>query len=162
MWHPLKSRDWFKLDFGCEQPIIDYDRGFFPAERGSFLRCWLWPDYRKALALVENETIKGYGVIRACRTGFKIGPLFADDEQGADLLFRALAGTANGKPVYLDCPEPNRLATELATRYGLSPVFETARMYRGAIPAVSIDRTYGVTILSSVDAQRRHTYGKAK
>jgi GNAT superfamily N-acetyltransferase len=134
-----------QIGFGYEQPIIDYDRAFFPAERSSFLRCWLWPDHRKALALVENETIKGYGVIRACRTGFKIGPLFADDEQGADLLFRALAGTANGEPVYLDCPEPNRSATDLATRYRLSPVFETARMYRGRVPDISLPRTYGIT-----------------
>jgi Acetyltransferase (GNAT) domain len=97
------------------------------------------------LALIEDGTVQGYGVIRTCRRGFKIGPLFANSEQTADLLFRGLAVNAKGEPVYLDCPEPNRLATELATRYGLSPVFETARMYRGAIPAVSIDRTYGVT-----------------
>ena len=134
-----------QIGFDRGQQILDYDRAFFPARRGSFLRCWLWPDQRKPLALVENGRIKGYGVIRACRRGFKIGPLFADNEEGADLLFCGLVANANGEPVYLDCPEPNRSATDLATRHGLSPVFETARMYRGRFPDVSLSRTYGIT-----------------
>jgi hypothetical protein len=133
------------IGFGWEQRIIDYDQAFFPADRASFLRCWICPDHRTALALTEKGAVKGYGVIRACRMGFKIGPLFADNEEAADLLFRALAVKANGNLVYLDCPEPNRSATDLATRYGLSPVFETARMYRGRAPYVSLSRTYGIT-----------------
>jgi Acetyltransferase (GNAT) domain/Acetyltransferase (GNAT) family len=125
--------------------VVDYDRAFFPADRGAFLRCWLRPKERKGLALVEDGTIRGYGVIRACRSGFKIGPLFADTDEGADLLFRALAGGVKGREVFLDCPEPNRSATDLAERYGLSPVFETARMYRGAAPDLPLARTFGIT-----------------
>jgi hypothetical protein len=124
------------------EAIIAYDRAFFPADRGAFLRCWL---QRRALAVVERGKLRGYGVIRDCRTGFKIGPLFADAPEQADLLLRALACTGNGQVVFLDCPEPNRAATDLACRYGLSPVFETARMYRGAIPDLAISRTYGMT-----------------
>ena len=30
----------------------------------------------------------GYGVLRECHQGYKIGPLFADDEDVADSLFR--------------------------------------------------------------------------
>jgi Acetyltransferase (GNAT) domain/Acetyltransferase (GNAT) family len=128
-----------------KEAVMAYDRGFFPANRGTFLRCWLRPQQRKALALVEDRTVRGYGVIRACRKGFKIGPLFADTDEGADLLLRALAGSASGELVFLDCPEPNKSATALALRCGLSPVFETARMYRGAVPGPSISRTYGIT-----------------
>jgi hypothetical protein len=43
----------------------------------------------------------------------------------------------------LDCPEPNRSAT--TTQHGLYPVFETARMYRGRVPDLSLARTYGIT-----------------
>jgi hypothetical protein len=77
--------------------------------------------------------------------GFKIGPLFADHDDGADLLFNALTAGAEGRPVFLDCPEPNRSATDLATRHGLSPVFETARMYRGPAPDLPLSRIYGIT-----------------
>ena len=84
-------------------------------------------------------------MFRACCEGYKIGPLFADGEHEADDLFRALAACAGGSPVFLDLPEPNRAAVELATRYGLSPVFETARMYKGPRPDMSLSRTYGIT-----------------
>jgi GNAT superfamily N-acetyltransferase len=128
-----------------EETILAYDRAFFPASRDTFLRCWLRPEQRKAMALVENSQVRGYGVIRACRDGFKIGPLFADNDEGANLLFRALAAGANGQPVFLDCPEPNRSATDLAIRYGMSPVFETARMYRGPAPDLPLRRICGIT-----------------
>jgi Acetyltransferase (GNAT) domain len=128
-----------------EEAVLAYDRAFFPAARDAFLRCWLRPEPRKAMALIEDGTVRGYGVIRACRKGFKIGPLFADSAEVANLLFRALAGTANCALVFLDCPQPNTSAIDLASRCGLSPVFETARMYRGAAPDISISRTYGIT-----------------
>jgi hypothetical protein len=125
--------------------VMSYDRAFFPAERDTFMRCWLQPRQRTALVLIEDGAVHGYGVIRQCRSGFKIGPLFVDTEAGADLLFRALASTAKGREVFLDCPEPNLAATDLAGRYGLSPVFETARMYRGPAPALPLPRIYGIT-----------------
>ncbi|MGE4218914.1 MAG: GNAT family N-acetyltransferase [Alphaproteobacteria bacterium] len=125
--------------------LIAYDRPFFPAPRDAFLSCWLNPAHRASLALIRDGAIAGYGTIRACREGFKIGPLFAEDAAGADLLFRGLAARANGEPVYLDPPEVNAAAVALARRYGLSPCFETARMYRGPAPALPLDRIFGIT-----------------
>jgi hypothetical protein len=125
--------------------VADYDRAFVPGDRAAFLRCWLRPDRRRALALVAEGAVRGYGVIRACREGFKIGPLFADAPEGADLLFRALAAGAEGGPLFLDVPEPHGAAVELATRYGLAPAFETARMYRGPAPDLPLHRIFGIT-----------------
>jgi hypothetical protein len=65
--------------------VLSYDQPFFAAPREAFLRCWLRPDARKAIAFVEDGTIKGYGVARACRSGYKIGPLFANAEREAHL-----------------------------------------------------------------------------
>jgi ribosomal protein S18 acetylase RimI-like enzyme len=126
-------------------PVLSYDTAFFPADREAFLRCWLRPERRTALALVEDGSVRGYGVIRACRDGFKIGPLFAESAGAADLLFRALAAEAKGSTVFLDVPEPNRAAVDLASRYGLAPAFETARMYRGPAPSLPLDRIFGIT-----------------
>jgi hypothetical protein len=125
--------------------ILAYDPGFFPAPRESFLRCWLQPDRRRAIALIRHGNIDGYGVLRTSRSGSKIGPLFAASESDADALFRSLASTAGDGPVFLDVPEPNRAALALAARYGLSPSFETARMYRGLAPALSLGAIYGIT-----------------
>jgi len=133
------------IDADLVESVLAYDRAFFPAARDAFLRCWLRPEQRKGLALIEDGALRGYGVIRACRSGFKIGPLFADHYEGADLLFRALAAGAKDAEVFLDCPEPHHPATGLSASHGLSPVFETARMYRGPAPALPLDRIYGIS-----------------
>ena len=64
------------------------------------------------------------------------------------LLLASSTGTAHaqpGEPVQLDVPASNPVALELARSHGLRPVFETARMYAGAAPALPIDRTFGIT-----------------
>jgi hypothetical protein len=117
-----------------------------PAPRDRFLAAWLGAcPTRRGLALIQDGAVTGYGVVRRCRTGFKIGPLFAEDAVGADALFRALAADAAGGEVFLDLPEPNGVAKALVEGYGLAPVFETARMYRGIDPDLSIPRTFGIT-----------------
>jgi hypothetical protein len=52
---------------GLEEAVIAHDRAFFPAARDTFLRCWLRPEQREGIALVENGTVRGYGLIRASR-----------------------------------------------------------------------------------------------
>ena len=127
------------------QQLIVYDARHFGAPRPAFLRCWLRPDRRRALVALRDGEIAGLGAIRECRKGFKIAPLFADDEQVAEALFTALAGAADGAAVYLDTPQTNRAAVALAERHGLTPVFETARMYKGRAPELPIERIFGIT-----------------
>lgn len=123
-----------------------YDQPFFPADRSAFLRCWLQLAGSTALAYVEGGALKGYGVLRPCREGYKIGPLFADDPEIAERLFAALvASTDAGATIALDTPEVNPQATALARRHGMTAVFETARMYTGDAPAMPLERFYGVT-----------------
>ncbi len=126
--------------------LLNYDRPFFPGPREAFLTCWLRPgDLRFGEALVEDGAVRGYGVLRRCHEGYKIGPLFAETPDEADLLFRALAAETAGGPVFLDPPLPNAAAVALAERYGMAPVFETARMYRGKTPELPLPRIFGIT-----------------
>lgn len=126
--------------------IIDYDQRFSPARREVFLREWLKEqDTRQSVALLQGGSISGFGTIRACREGFKIGPLFSDTDVGADLIFRALVANVGGGEIFLDTPEPNAEAKALCVRHGLSPVFETARMYRGTLPDMPLSRIFGIT-----------------
>jgi ribosomal protein S18 acetylase RimI-like enzyme len=126
--------------------LLAYDRGFFPAPRERFLDAWIAQPGTVALALCRGETLLGYGVIRPCRVGWKIGPLFSDTPGGAQTLLDALtARLDDGATVALDVPETNREAVALAVRHGMRPTFETARMYDGPAPEVSLERTYGIT-----------------
>jgi hypothetical protein len=125
--------------------VLDYDRKFFPAPRPAFLSHWLAPRRGAALVKLDGDDIGGLGAIRACRQGYKIGPLYANDEGVAQSLFFELAAHARGSNIFLDVPEPNVAAMRLAERNGLTPVFETARMYTGPAPSLSLARLYGVT-----------------
>ncbi|SON57100.1 Acetyltransferase (GNAT) family protein [Hartmannibacter diazotrophicus] len=125
--------------------IAAYDAPLFPAPRAAFIRAWASTPGHHARAYVEDGTVRGFGVIRPCRTGHKIGPLFAETSEFAEALFLSLAETAKGEAVVLDPPEPNSAAVALAERYGLAPVFETARMYRGPAPSLDLSRIYGIT-----------------
>ncbi len=128
------------------ESLADYDRRCFPAPRQTFLRAWLSMPESSASAWVEQDAIRGYGVIRRCRKGHKIGPLFADDPAIADALFRVLSARAEpGEPVYLDVPQPNADGLQLVRRYGMEEVFRTARMYTGEPPDIELASVYGVT-----------------
>ena len=128
------------------ETVLDYDRAFFPSERARFLRAWLQQSGAAAFGFVDGGRLQGYGLVRRCRSGWKIGPLFADSEAIAEALYAALAGhAAVGEPVFLDLPEPNAAANALARRHGMKMVFETARMYTGTAPSVPMERMYGVT-----------------
>ncbi|HSF96743.1 MAG TPA: GNAT family N-acetyltransferase [Thermohalobaculum sp.] len=133
-----------RADAGAAE-IEAFDRAFFPAPRGRFLRAWLGQPGHVVRALVEDGLVTGYGVLRPCGEGAKVGPLFAAGEADAEVLFRALAAGAPEGPVFLDTPEPNAAALSLAARFGMAPVFETARMYRGPAPDLPLARTFGIT-----------------
>ncbi|MBL1174963.1 GNAT family N-acetyltransferase [Pantanalinema sp. GBBB05] len=123
-----------------------YDRAFFPEHRSGFLRSWFNQPESIALGILEQGKLAGYGMIRVCRSGYKIGPLFADRPELAEILFLALKSRIkSGKPIYLDVPEPNQTAVALATTYQMRLVFETARMYTGEFPDLPLHRLFGVT-----------------
>jgi GNAT superfamily N-acetyltransferase len=125
--------------------IERYDRPFFP-ERCSFLECWIAGPGTVAVGILHDRRLAGYGVMRPCRTGWKIGPLFADTPEQAERLFGHLRSRAPADgPVFLDIPEVNPAALELVKRHGMSAAFETARMYTGTFPSLPLDRLYGVT-----------------
>ncbi len=134
---PLTEIPWEQLQ--------EYDRDHFGYARPAFLEAWIRLNW--GYAWVESGELQGYGVIRACREGFKIGPLFADSPQIADRLFQTLRITAADQPVYLDIPDRNLEAQALVQCYGMQPVFECARMYAGEPPQVNLQQIYGVTSL---------------
>lgn len=128
------------------EQVCAYDAPFFPGPRAAFLRCWIHQPQSMALGLVKNGDLVGYGVIRPCRSGAKVGPLFADSPDIADRLFVALRSHAPAiAPVFLDIPTVNPAAAALVERYGMVKGFETARMYIGPPPRLPMDRLFGVT-----------------
>jgi len=131
-------------DVGHEA-LAAYDRGAFPAPRHAFLDGWLRPAGGATLAVVRAGAVRGYGVVRPCREGAKVGPLFADTPADAARILDGLAAHVGDAPLFLDVPAPNAAAIRLAERRGMVPVFETARMYLGDPPDEPVERIFGVT-----------------
>jgi len=138
---PLKSVVW--------SGVLELDRECFPAVRERFLRAWTSQPDAVSFAMTDPiaaHRVLGYGVIRPCFVGWKIGPLFARNAEVADTLFRSLlASIPAGAPFWLDVAEPNTAATAMADRLGMKEVFATARMYTGPAPELRLDLVFGIT-----------------
>jgi GNAT superfamily N-acetyltransferase len=121
------------------------DATIFPAPRPAFLRAWIGAPGHIGRALMRDDRLAAWGVIRPCRRGWKVGPLVADDRAAAEAVLSALTADIGGGEIFLDVPSLNHEAVALAQGLGLAPVFETARMYTGRVPPLRLERVFGVT-----------------
>jgi hypothetical protein len=123
-----------------------YDNLFFPADRKKFLSKWIKQPESSTFVYIADKQIQGYAMIRRCREGYKIGPLFADNFTIANKLFKSLVNSVKeNSPVFLDIPEINQNAVTMAALHKMEKVFATARMYTRNFPNLPIDKIYGVT-----------------
>lgn len=127
--------------------VSEYDLECFGCERDKFLKAWIESPNATSLGYLIDGKLHGFGVIRECREGFKIGPLFADDAKIAEALFTALSHHAKDRLLSLDIPEINAEAVEMAKRHKLTEVFGCARMYFGDPPPMNWTKTFGITTL---------------
>jgi GNAT superfamily N-acetyltransferase len=125
--------------------LSEFDARHFPARRDAFLRSWISEPQSTALAVESNGALTAFGMIRAFDNGYSIGPLFAETPELAQSMFHALSAHQPGESVFLDVPQVNTDALNLAKNHGMTQVFETARMYTGQIKALPLANIYGVT-----------------
>ncbi|MFA6358650.1 MAG: GNAT family N-acetyltransferase [Candidatus Omnitrophota bacterium] len=126
--------------------LFNYDDELFFAQRHNFLKCWISQSGHYGLGYLEKNLVRGYGVIRKSFSGYKIGPLFADNHSIAtDILYGLISSLPEKTDFFLDVPEPNVLALSLANSHGMKGAFETIRIYTKEAPAVPLEKWYGVT-----------------
>lgn len=149
---------WQGVAEGCAQPdlvpatalpldaLSAYDRRHFPAERSRFLEKWISRDGTQASVFLHpDESIGGYGVIRRCFEGYKIGPVFADTPDIAESIVDGLTESVSGEVFFFDTPEPNGAAVAMARERHMEEVFGTARMYSRYVPSLPMQEIFGVT-----------------
>lgn len=139
------NHDFLKAEKIPFEKILEYDTRHFFTQRRTFLEKWINQKESTCLVSLKEDCITGYGMIRRCVAGHKIGPLFADTKEIAEELFLALCGYTGSGPVYLDAPECNESAVLIAKKYNMKEVFGTARMYTVKIPKLPLENIYGVT-----------------
>jgi len=130
--------------------LVALDAAVGGVARERFIDAWCLhgeSDDRHTLLVEAQGVPVGLGTIRRCTGPHKLGPLIAPDAGIARRLVRALIERAGAAEVTVDVPEPNRAGVAMLERLGFSAVFETARMYRGAPPAIDVSRLFGVATL---------------
>ncbi len=125
--------------------ILEYDKTGFGFPRPRFMKAWLAMPQSKVFKYSIAGKIKGFCVLRKANVGYKIGPLFADDETIAESLYKTCLDAAPGEDIFLDIPVANEAALRLMQKYGAAYVFECARMYYGSPPKIDISKVYGIT-----------------
>lgn len=123
------------------QAIGDLESLCFPARRDGFLQHWLALPNQSYLHRAGDK-VDGYAVVRKCREGAKIGPLFALNANAAMQLFATQSGL-----VHIDVPAAQTQWLAALTELGLSAGFRTRRMYRGRPPVVHMPGVFGVSSL---------------
>ncbi len=128
------------------QSIQNYLKDFFPSDRSDFNQAWQNQNNAHSRLMLEHDKVVAYGVIRSCDEGFKIGPLFADSPQNAEIILKDLTSTADENAlIFLDITDRNKSVLPLLSARHAEKVFETARMYTGDEPDINIEHTYGIT-----------------
>jgi GNAT superfamily N-acetyltransferase len=134
-----------QISSGDYQEILQYDLSCFGYPRPQFLISWLQMPESKSFKYTKNGVLKGFVHLRKAHTGYKAGPLFADDAITAEALYQACLNAARGKEVYLDIPLCNKEACSLVKKYKASYVFECARMYCGPPPDYDTSKIFGIS-----------------
>jgi predicted GNAT family N-acyltransferase len=137
-------RDLKTVDF---KQLCRYDRRYFPSDRPPFLSTWINQPHGQGYAIINDTELVGYGVIRKATDGFKIAPLFAENEDVAEKLFLALVTFAEGATVFVDVPNINKSGIALFENYQMNPVFECVRMYTEKPPNIDWYKVFAVTTL---------------
>lgn len=127
------------------EELLAYDYKMFCAPREKFLAEWIKMPESYCLAYRGKHGLAGYGVLRKCFRGYKVGPLFANSPDIAENILNGLLHNISGETFYLDVPEPNAAAINLARNFNMSVCFETARVYNGPPPALPLQNIFGIT-----------------
>jgi len=126
--------------------IEAFDHQILGYNRQAFLHSWLQMPNARGLGYYQDNKLQGYGVIRRCLEGYKIGPLFASSQEVAQHLYVGLCAPLQvNELVYLDVCEMNSSAIALANNFQMTKVFETARMYTNPPAELNMSRVFGIT-----------------
>lgn len=137
--HILSAKE---VDF---EKLCQYDALHFGNRRGNFLKEWINQKEGFSSCYVKDNEIRGFAAVRKTSNGYKIGPLFAQNKDMAEVLMLDLVLKIGDADFYLDINEEFIPAVELVNKYGMTKVFETRRMYTKAQPHAKWGEVFGIT-----------------
>lgn len=131
--------------------MVKYDASLWGSSRRSMLRSMISQPETYAFVTFNKEgTVNGYGIVRPCAEGYRIGPIYCEDKENAKLLTEIL--TAQIPPdskIIFDIPSKNTFSRLFAEYFHLTavPDSDTEIMFKGNAHEGAADRCYGVASL---------------
>ncbi|PWJ21140.1 GNAT family N-acetyltransferase [Jannaschia seohaensis] len=117
--------------------LIEMEGRASGVEKPRYMGPWLSGSAtRETLVSERAGKVEGFATVRRCRDGVKIGPLVAEDLETAAGLIAACAARHPGE-VVIDVPGASTALASHCAASGMTPGFDTARMYRGRPPVPS-------------------------
>lgn len=134
------------------QGLLHYDCRMWGASRKNMFDALLVQQSVFAFVTTDRNTgaVNGYGLIRPCVEGFRIGPIYADTKDSAKVLGEALITRAgNNNRIMFDIPSNNPFSTAFADYFNLERVdaLDTLAMYKGDMNHQQEQYCYGVASL---------------
>ncbi len=123
--------------------VSQYDRMVFGLDRKPFLKNWLSSKHADTAILKRSGNMLGFGVVRTCCKGRKIGPLFAENHFAAIDIIQKLIAFQPDKEHYIDVPHVAHGQEKIKS--GLEHKFICTRMYLNEMPAQDVTRVFGNT-----------------
>jgi GNAT superfamily N-acetyltransferase len=143
----ISIRPYQQSDF---HSVHDMDTRCFPGERTQVLLPWIkQPNAYTLVATDRNQPdpLLGWGTIRPCLVGWKIGPLQAESLDVAESLIHALAKKSQATSIMIDVPDNNPSMTELCRNHQMQEIFGCVRMYLGPPPTLQTENLYAILSL---------------
>ncbi|MBX9704429.1 MAG: GNAT family N-acetyltransferase, partial [Silvanigrellaceae bacterium] len=126
--------------------VIHYDKTIFGASRKKLLTEVLKLSCVHSVLLDNEGQVTGFGLIRPCRDGYRVGPLFADTPEQAKQIFSYLIKMVDEDKIIVDIPQKNPFSNLFVEYFGLKAISEgeTNAMLKGENIEQNFDKNYGV------------------
>ncbi len=129
--------------------VSQYDQSIFSISRQKIFEELLKISAVKGFVLKNEGLITGFGLIRPCVKGWRVGPLFANTPESAKIIFTKLLSVVSDEKIIIDVPSANKFAQVFAEYFNLTAVSadDTEAMFTGNEPKQlleHINENYGV------------------
>jgi hypothetical protein len=117
------------------ETLIARDAKACGMNRTAFAAAWFSTSLNRHTTVVtDGGEIKGHATFRRCISGTKVGPFYATSQADAQALLASNPFVGHNAPVFVDVQQRSSRLGALLQNCGFEPVFETARMFKGAGP----------------------------
>ena len=122
--------------------IVQYDACYYGENRKYFLSTWLTTATTNSLVYQDNDVIQGFGAIRKCHEGYRLGPVYAETSDIAKDLIYSLCQPYDKCKLTLEFADENLEGKKLMEQLNFQQDFQYITMFTQTPPQVNLRNIY--------------------